>query len=337
MIVAAYVDDLNLIGTESAITRAKTLLTAKFQMKFLGPTTLCLGLQVKHLRDGSLFLHQTAYTQRVLKRFNMDQAHPLSTPLMGRSKTNEDPYFPCEEEEEELDKPRYFVVVGALLYLATYTRLDISFAVSVLSRHSQRPTSRHWAGVKHLLRYLRGTKDLGLHYTRNQTLGLTGYADAGYKSDVKTGKSQTGYVFIKNNAPISWKLVKQTVTATSTNHSKLLAFHEATRELVWLRAVDKLIMQRSRLGYDPKPTILYEDNAACVNQLGTGFIKANRIKHIDLQIFSFTQDLVQEGQLVVKKIESENKVADMFTKSLPGHTHRKLVKKAGMRSLHELN
>ena len=57
VIVAAYVDDLNLIGTESAITRAKTLLTAKFQMKFLGPTTLCLGLQVKHLRDGNLFLH----------------------------------------------------------------------------------------------------------------------------------------------------------------------------------------------------------------------------------------------------------------------------------------
>ena len=96
-------------------------------------------------------------------------------------------------------------------------------------------------------------------------------------------------------------------------------------------------MQRSGLGYDPKPTVLYEDNAAYVNHLGTGFIKADRIKHIDPQIFSFTQDLVQEGQLVVKKIESENNVADMFTKSLPGHTHRKLVKKARMRSLHELN
>ena len=95
-------------------------------------------------------------------------------------------------------------------------------------------------------------------------------------------------------------------------------------------------MQRSGLGYDPKPTILYEDNAACVNQLGIGFIKANRIKHIDPQIFSFTQDLVQARQLVVKKIESENNIADMFTKSLPGHLHRKLVKKAGMRYLHEL-
>ena len=161
-------------------------------MKFLGPTTLCLGLQVKHLRDRSLFLHQTAYIQRILKRFSMDQAHPLSAPLMGRSKTNDDPYSPCEEEEEELDKPRYLAVVGALLYLTTYTRPDISFAVSVLSRHSQIPTSPHWGEVKHLFRYLRGTEDLSLHYTQDQIPGFIGYANVGYKSDVRIGKSQTG-------------------------------------------------------------------------------------------------------------------------------------------------
>ena len=166
VIVAAYVDDLNLIGTESAITHAMTLLTEKFQMKFLGPTTLCLGLQVKHLKYGSLFLHQTAYTQKILKRFSMDQAHPLSAPLMERSKTNNDSYSPCEEEEEdELDESHYLATVGALLYLATYTRPDISFVVTVLARHSQKPTSRHWARIKHLFRYLRGTEDLGLQYT----------------------------------------------------------------------------------------------------------------------------------------------------------------------------
>ena len=92
---------------------------------------------------------------------------------------------------------------------------------------------------------------------------------------MRTGKSQIGYIFIKNNAPILWKLVKQTVTATSTNHAKLLAFLEATRELVWLQIMDKLLMQWSGLGYNPKPTTLYEDDAACVNQLATGFIKAD--------------------------------------------------------------
>ena len=84
---------------------------------------------------------------------------------------------------------------------------------------------------------------MGLLYTRDAHSQVVGYADAGYKSDPKTGKSQTGYIFLKNGGPISWKSVKQTVTATSTHHSELIAFHEATRELVWLRILQKLILQ----------------------------------------------------------------------------------------------
>jgi hypothetical protein len=94
---------------------------------------------------------------------------------------------------------------------------------------------RHWNGVRHVFRYLRGTEDLGIHYTTGGTSEIVGYADARFKLDEISGKSQTGYIFLKNNAPISWKSVKQTVTATSTNHSELIAFHEATREAIWLR------------------------------------------------------------------------------------------------------
>ena len=86
--------------------------------------------------------------------------------------------------------------------------------------------------VKHFLRYLWGTEDLGLFYTKGGQDKITGYADAGFKLDEVSGKSQTGYIFIKNNAPIMWKSVKQTVTATSTNHSELVAFHEAAQEAV---------------------------------------------------------------------------------------------------------
>ena len=116
----------------------------------------------------------------------------------------QDPYTPTsKEEEEEVDKLGYLTAIGALLYLATFTRPDISFTVSTLGRHSQKPTVKHWAGVKHLFRYLRGTKDLGLLYSRDGATRFVGYADAGYKSDPKSGKSQTGYIFLKNGAPIS--------------------------------------------------------------------------------------------------------------------------------------
>ena len=135
-------------------------------MKFLGKTSLCFGLQISHFGNGAMLLHQTAYTRKVLKRFGMHNANSLATARMiGRSRTLQDPYTPASEEEEKVDKAEYLTAVGALLYLATFTRLDISFAVSTLGRHSQKPTVRHWAGDKHLLRYLRGTEDLGLLYS----------------------------------------------------------------------------------------------------------------------------------------------------------------------------
>jgi hypothetical protein len=73
-----------------------------------------------------------------------------------------------------------------------------------------------------------------------------------------------------------------------------------------------------------------------VAQVGAGFIKSDRTKHISPEIFGFTQELIQSGQIEVKKIESANNIADMLTKALLAHTHRKLVQGAGMRLLHEL-
>ena len=86
-----------------------------------------------------------------------------------------------------------------------------------------------------------------------------------------------------------------------------------------------------------RPTIIFEDNAACVNQMNTGFIKVGRVKHISSHIFIFAQDLIETRQIEIKKIESENNIADMLTKTLPAYKHKKLVEEAGMRTLHELS
>ena len=144
VVVAVYVDDLNLVGTILTYRYAEKLLTDEFEMKLLGRTTYCLGLQISHIPGGAVFLHQTMYTQKLLKRFGMEKSNPLAAPMIGRSKTSDDPYAPCEEEEEEFSNMnQYLAAVGALLYLSTNTRPDISFAVSVLARHSQRPSIRH--------------------------------------------------------------------------------------------------------------------------------------------------------------------------------------------------
>ena len=87
-----------------------------------------------------------------------------------------------------------------------------------------------------------GTKDLGLHFRKNTSSDIIGYADSGFKTYPVSSKSQTGYIFIKNGAPISWLSTKQTVTATSTNHAELLSFHKASRKAVWLCTMQQAIL-----------------------------------------------------------------------------------------------
>ncbi|XP_048631007.1 secreted RxLR effector protein 161-like [Brassica napus] len=137
----------------------------------------------------------------------MDQAHPLSSPMVVRSVDLEKhPFGPKKPDKETLGpEVPYLSAIGALMYLASHTRLDISFAVSLLSRFSSCPALRHWNGIKHLFRYLQGTKDLGLFYTGRPGESLAGYADAGYLSDPHHARSQTGYVFIHNGAAVCWR------------------------------------------------------------------------------------------------------------------------------------
>jgi hypothetical protein len=183
-IVSVYVDDLNIIGTTEDIEEASSYLKSEFEMKDLGKTKYCLGLQIEHTHEGIL-VHQSAYTKKVLNKFNMKDAYPLRTPMAGRSlDVEKDIFRPREENEKVLGSEYpYLSAIGALMYLANGTRPDIAFAVNLLARFSSAPTLRHWKGIKHILRYLRGTEDLGLFFRKNQDLSLVGYADAEYLSD----------------------------------------------------------------------------------------------------------------------------------------------------------
>ncbi|XP_056688167.1 secreted RxLR effector protein 161-like [Spinacia oleracea] len=157
----------------------------------------------------------------------MNQAHPLSSPMVVRSlEVDKDPFHPRKNDEEILGpEVPYLSAIGALMYLASHTRPDISFSVNLLARFSSCSTRRHWNGIKHVLRYLQGTKDMG--------------------------------------TAISWRSMKQTIAATSSNHSEILAIHESSHECVWLRSVIQDIREDCGLSSEKEaPTILYEDNAA---------------------------------------------------------------------------
>ena len=104
------------------------------------------------------------------------------------------------------------------MYLANYIRQDITFSVNLLARYNSASTKRHWNEIKHILWYLHGTSDMGLYYSKESKSQLSRYADAGYLLDPHKAWSQTGYVFTYGGTTISWRLVKQTMVATSSNH-----------------------------------------------------------------------------------------------------------------------
>lgn len=96
-------DDLNIIGTTQVIKEASSYLKTEFEMKELGKTKYCLGLQLEHTHEGVL-LHQSAYIQKILEKFNMKDSYPTRTPMVVRSLAVEsDPFRPQENTRNYWD------------------------------------------------------------------------------------------------------------------------------------------------------------------------------------------------------------------------------------------
>jgi hypothetical protein len=120
-----------------------------------------------------------------------------------------DPFRPNDEGEETLGYEfPYLSAIRAIMYLSNNSRTDIAFAVNSLVRYSVAPTKHHWAGIKNIFKYLNGTRDHGLFYSRSQDPTLIGYTYASYLSDPHNAISQTGFVFLQGGIAISWKSSK---------------------------------------------------------------------------------------------------------------------------------
>ena len=126
------------------------------------------------------------------------------------------------------------------------------------------------------------------------------------------------------------------MVATSSNHSELLAIHDASRECMWLRSMIQHIRDSS--GFSPisnTTTSLYEDNTACIAQLKGGYIKGDRTKHISPKFFHMHK-LQNNSEIDIQQISYSDNPADLFTKALPTTTFKKFLCQIGMRRLKDL-
>ena len=202
-------------------------------------------------------------------------------------------------------------LVGSLLYAAMVTRPDIAYAVQALGRHLQSSTDEHFTAGKRVLRYLKGTKYLGLKFGLCASEAtIKGYADADWASDRDTRRSVTGYLFMLGGAAISWSSKLQPTVALSSSEAEYMSACAAAQEAIHLRRL------MGSLGYvQDGPTIIMEDNQGCI-AMSENPIMHRRSKHIDIR-FHFLREAVERGEVVLTFIPTVEQVADLLTKALP--------------------
>ncbi|KAL4376717.1 hypothetical protein GQ457_02G017480 [Hibiscus cannabinus] len=169
-----------------------------------------------------------------------------------------------EFEREQMKNIPYASVVGSLMYAQVCTRPDIAFAVGMLGRYQSNPGIDHWRAAKKVLRYLKGTKEYMLTYKRSDHLEVVGYSDSDFVGCVDSRKSTSGYIFMFASGAISWRSVKQTLTATSTMEAEFVSCFEATSHGVWLKRVEQEALNAFTVVKYAAPLELPGLDTACV-------------------------------------------------------------------------
>src|SRR5436190_9412193 len=205
-------------------------------MVHMGEAAYVIGIEIFRDRSqGLLGLSQKGYINRVLERFNMQSCSVTDAPIVKGDKFSESQCPRNNLEMESMKNIPYASAVGSLMYAQTCTRPDISFAVGMLDRYQSNPGMEHWRAAKKVMRYLQGTQDYMHTYRRSDQFEVIGYSDADFAGCVDSRKSTSGFVFLLAGGAISWKSVKQSITASSTMEAEFVACFEATSHALWLQ------------------------------------------------------------------------------------------------------
>jgi hypothetical protein len=173
-------------------------------MKDLGETAYILGIRIYKDRSMRFIgLSQEAYLDKVLKRFNMQDSKKGNLPMSHGIDLSKKQCPQMTTELESMKKIPYASAIGSIMYVMICTRPDVSYALSVASRHQANLGFAHWTAVKTILKYLRKSKDIFLIYGGETELIVRGYTDANFQTDRDDLRSQSGFVFTLNGGAVS--------------------------------------------------------------------------------------------------------------------------------------
>ena len=313
MILAHYVDDI-ICGTTNIELRERFFkhLRQSWEIEDTGQLDRFLGINFRRSDDKKEWAASAAtYIDRIVKRFDLNDTVVVKVPMdPGFTLTAED----FEEVPSEEMKSEYRSLIGSIGYCAITVRFDIAYAVSVLSRHLAKPCKKVVLAAKRVIKYLRCTRDMAIIWSAQSdstaNWKLTGSVDASFANCQMTRRSHGGWINFLNRGPVSWKSGLQPIVTLSSCEAEYVALSMEVCEVKYLR------MLLRELGCpQEEPTLIWEDNKACILLAENESSSAGRCKHIDTK-FRFVAEAISDGVVKIRYTPSAYNYSDILTKPL---------------------
>ena len=328
LVVTSSVDDLMVTGTTELVAHFRREIQKRFEMTDGGKLRWILNIEVQFdVATQTARMRQLNAIDALAARFNLENAHPVSTPLDPNARLTREHSPKTQAEADEMADVPYRQLVGSLMYLAVATRPDISYAVQYHSQWLERPGRAHWESAKRVVRYLMGTRERWLVLGGSRA-GLVGYTDADWGTSTDSRHSISGYVFTLGGGAISWSAKKQAVVALSSTEAEYIAITHAAKEALWLRALLADVMGPE---FARAPIPLFSDNKSAI-ALARDNTFHPRTKHIDIR-YHWIREVVERGDIELDYMETARMPADAFTKALARARLNALIETFGLRAL----
>nr|GEU34197.1 retrotransposon protein, putative, unclassified [Tanacetum cinerariifolium] len=294
LVVQVYVDDIIFDSSHPRYTQLFfDLMKSRFEMSMMGEMTFFLGLQVNQSPCG-IFINQSKYVLEILKKYGMESYDPIGTPMEIKDEVD------LDQNGTPVDVTKYRSIIGALMYL-TSSRLDIVHATCLCAQYQAKPIEKHLKEVKRIFRYLRGTVNTGLWYTKDSGFELTGFSDADYAGCKDTFKSASGGAHFLREKLVSWPSKKQNCTALSTTKAEYVSLSACCAQVLWMRT------QLTDYGFHFKKIPIYCDSKSSI-AISCNQIQHSRTKHIAVRYY-FIKEHVKKGTIEMHFVKTDYQLA----------------------------
>jgi hypothetical protein len=349
ILVGIYVDDV-IISVHKSVEHVwfedKRQILSKYDLDDIGPISFCLKMKIERDREkGTLTISQAAMIHALLEEHGMTDIRIATNPSLSANITDPDIGDDTLLDAEHVTK--YQSIIGSLMYISNTTRVDICFTTHQLARYAHAPAVKHMKAAKHVLKYLAGTPEVCLRYTKNgcTTAVTTGpstskyyctatsntdtdnihginvhsYTDSDWAGDQTTRVSTQGNLVLVNGNIVSWSCKKQKSISQSSTEAEFVAINLASRQVVFFQTLLNEIYNIHLTS-----TILTDNQAAqvwCISDK----VSHQKSKHIDIA-YKYIRELVNTGAILIQYVPTDRNLSDILTKGLPQVTFSNLCK-----------